>query len=67
MSITLEPVEDFPAAAEADSAETSSDAAQQSRQKNKPPGRARRGVLCCSLYRLCPTPLVHTLTCIGSK
>ncbi|XP_041101622.1 transcription factor TFIIIB component B'' homolog isoform X3 [Polyodon spathula] len=41
VSITLEPVEDFPAAAEADSAETSNGAAQQSRQKNKPPGRPR--------------------------
>ncbi|XP_041093276.1 transcription factor TFIIIB component B'' homolog isoform X7 [Polyodon spathula] len=45
VSITLEPVEDFPAAAEADSAETSNGAAQQSRQKNKPPGRPRRGKL----------------------
>ncbi|XP_058843877.1 transcription factor TFIIIB component B'' homolog isoform X2 [Acipenser ruthenus] len=60
VSITLEPVEDFPAAAEADSAETSSNAAQQSRQKNKPPGRARRGKLHVKPNTLKKKPAVST-------
>ncbi|XP_058845570.1 transcription factor TFIIIB component B'' homolog isoform X2 [Acipenser ruthenus] len=60
VSITLEPVEDFPAAAEADSAETSSNAVQQSRQKNKPPGRARRGKLHVKPNTLKKKPAVST-------